>query len=182
MQAKVHLRRARQKKSTGQTAAPSGGCCMRLISRPALKSVPDFFTLAYARGSVTASARQPSRRVLSAFILCGGDSQDIVPEVSAKFTRSSQINFPTEQLREFNFHSRQPKVARHMTWIELYQHINIAFRAKSRGEDRPEEGELTDVMAQAEDFDLLAGQRKLRGNHGDRVLALSIPFGGSEVN
>ncbi|MCX7993726.1 MAG: hypothetical protein N2651_08675, partial [Fimbriimonadales bacterium] len=71
-------------------------------------------------------------------------------EIAAQVARRSQIDFsPAEQLCEFPLQASNAQQARNMSFLELYQQIDVALGVKVAVKGRAEQREFSDMLLPA---------------------------------
>src|SRR5205807_8727866 len=108
------------------------------------------------------------RRSLS-FILNGSRCYNLIAEVPAEFAWRPQIHLATHHLGQFHFHPDDGKETGDTFRLELDQHVDIAFGAESRIQDRAKQRQFPSVVTDAEGLDLLTGDREPRSVNGSGV-------------
>jgi len=113
-----------------------------------------------------------------------GFSQDLVLEIATQFIWRPQIHFSApQQIRQFEFHTRELKVAGNMAWFEFHQEINVALRPEVVSQRRAEQREFAYVMPPAEPLDYGVGHfGSLRINMRPHVLKLNHTRNQRNVN
>ena len=167
-------------------ARPSGDIC--LAASPIIsisftrdsRSIRSFYKSSRAlpfanRIASRAATSMWFKRVKSAaFILNRSRGQHFVAEIAADFPWCSQIYFSSQQIREFQLHSRQAKVSGSLAGLKLYQHVDVASGPESWCQDRSKQRQFSDVMADAKRLNLFAG--KFNGQHSHHLFSASFIF------
>src|SRR6266849_10601542 len=105
-------------------------------------------------------------------ILDNGFGLHALTEVGTEPLQGVEIDLAPKEIRQLLLHAEE-RETRNVVRIELDQHVDVTVRAEVVAQDRPEQRELTDVVATAEVRDLVLGNIHSVELH---AVASSTPF------